>query len=318
MTLNLPQRSVARRALNRLMRWARPKGIGYNPYDRTTRERLASMLFEKGLQAHPLGTLARGRTILDIVEESCLTEPLASAYFENLDLYLKTQQPRAHRGQVVLGLGTGRNGSTSLAVLLQSIDGSCSTHENPPLVSWEPQQSELDFHFRRFERLTDYFPLVADVAHWWLNSFDEFLKRFPDGKAIGLIRSTDACVDSFMRIKGSGFNSYNHWAPYGNGLWAAAQWDPTYPTYLVPDDAQRDPDASKRRLIERYVREYNDRLRKFAKLWPETILLVRTEELSDSAIQNRIFDFVGLQGHIMQTTLNASTVLEGRMAALKF
>jgi len=106
-------------------------------------------------------------------------------------------------GQIVLGLGSGRCGSTSLSALLGAIEGSCATHENPPLIYWRPEKAQLDFHMRRFKLLSEFFPLVFDASHWWLRAIDRFFTDFPNGKAIGLHRYSQTCAVLCAR-KGTG------------------------------------------------------------------------------------------------------------------
>jgi hypothetical protein len=115
-----------------------------------------------------------------------------------------------------------------------------------------------------------------------------------------------------MRINGSGRGSYNHWVPYANGIWAAARWDPAYPTYPVPPQAALDPDGAKFEQITRYVQEYNDAMRALAQRFPDKVMLVHTESLDDAAVQNAIFDFVGLPGTVATTRLNVGTTDDGR------
>ena len=218
----------------------------------------------------------------------------------------------------MLGLGAGRTGSTSLVEVLATAEGSCCTHENPPLISWIPKQIEIDFHIRRFKRLSQYFPLVADVSHWWINVLDEVFCHFADAKLVGVYRDLDSCAKSFMQIKGFGRNSYNHWVPYGNGIWAAARWDPTYPTYPIPELSERDPDNAKLELITRYVQEYNEKLHSIAARTPEKVLLMRTEELNIAAVQSTIFQFVGLSGQVIQSERNVGTTIDGRSPSLKY
>lgn len=296
----------------------RKKGIDFNPYDNVTRERIAEGLLRQNMHREPLGSVHRSRMLLDMIEEGFPTETLASAYFENLDSLLKSRQPRQVDGQIVLGVGTGRCGSTSLVEVLATVEESCCTHENPALISWVPQQSEIDFHMRRFERLSKYFSLVADVSHWWINVLEEVFDNFPDAKVVGLLRDVDSCVKSFMQIKGFGRGSYNHWVPYGNGIWAAAQWDPTYPTYAVPDGCGSDPDAAKSGLIARYVREYNEKLRFIASRAPGRVLLVRTEELNSASALASIFDFIGRNGQVTGIQRNVGTTVDGRNPKFRF
>ena len=72
------------------------------------------------------------------------------------------------------------------------------------MISWTPEPEELEFHFRRFRRLRQYFPLVVDVSHWWLNVLDDFFGHFSDAKAVGVYRDLESCTKSFMKIKGFG------------------------------------------------------------------------------------------------------------------
>ena len=213
---------------------------------------------------------------------------------------------------MVLGLGSGRSGSTSLTALVATIDGSCATHENPPLIFWRPIDDQVDFHLQRLQRLSLARSVVFDAAHWWLHALDAFFARFPAGNVVGLVRETDACVNSFLSIKGRGRGSINHWAPLGNGIWPPKFWDPVYPTYPLPDAARADPDGAKVDLIRRYVVEYNGRLAKWAERMPDRVLLVRTEDLSRSETQRQIFEFVGATGKPFDKVLNAGTHLDGQ------
>lgn len=287
-------------------------GVDYDPYDRSVREGLAQRHFATYRGEPAPGTITRSRLILDIIQETFPTQELTEAYFENLDALLRYRQPQRTPGRIVLGTGSGRSGSTSLAAMLATVGGSCCTHENPPLISWEPEPEEIEFHLRRFRRLALYHPLVADVSHWWLNVIDRFFAAFPDARVIGTFRAIEGCTGSFMRIKGSGRGSYNHWAPYDNGIWAAARWDPAYPTYPVPEHAALDPDGAKRELIARYVREYNDVMHALARRFPDKVMLVHTESLDDEAVQNAIFDFAGLHGTVATTRLNVGTTDDGK------
>jgi hypothetical protein len=297
----------------KILKMARSNGsVDYDPYDRTARENLAERMFAPYRSEPAPGTIGRSRLILDIIQETFPTHELTKAYFENLDILLRYRQPLRTPGRIVLGIGSGRSGSTSLAAMLATVGGSCCTHENPPLVSWKPEPEELELHLGRFGRLARYHPLVADVSHWWLNVLDRFLAEFPEARVIGTFRALESCAASFMRIKGSGRGSYNHWVSYGNGIWAAARWDPAYPTYPVPEHATLDPDSAKLELIARYVQEYNDAMHALAQRFPAKVMLVRTETLDDKAVQNAIFDFVGLRGTVTRTHLNVGTTDDGK------
>lgn len=215
-------------------------------------------------------------------------------------------------------MGPGRCGSTSLAAMLGTGANSCCTHESPPLVFWNPQREQIEFHIKRFRMLADRYSLVADVSHWWLNSIERVADQFPEVKVIGLIRDPDDCAVSFMRIQGFGKGSWNPWATHGNGLWRAGHWDPTYPSYATPGYAGKKPDVAKLELVTRYVKEYNARLEDMAGNWPDKVSLFRTEDLGGDKAQEAIFEIARSPMQIGSWKLNVKGTSEGRKMQIKF
>jgi hypothetical protein len=304
--------AAGRRFLGKFVSARSSTGLAYDPYDDEVRKDLALQLFHAHRDGPALGTSARGRLILDIIQSTFPTETLSRAYFENLDNLLGTRRVQRTHGKIVIGIGSGRNGSTSLAEMLSTIEGVCCTHENPPLMCWTPHPEELRFHVKRLQRLAGYFSVVVDVAHWWLNAIPELFTRFPDALVIAITRNAETCARSFFRIKGTGVGSCNHWVPFGNGIWSAERWDPTYPTYPVPDQAWEDPDGAKLQLMMRYVREYNAAVHALAMRWPAKFLVLETQDLSDPTAQRALYDFVGGKGAIKTVRLNVGTTKDGR------
>jgi hypothetical protein len=268
-------------------------------------------------RAPPGNPLDACRRLLEIMEQSFPAEEVAADYFLNLKILLSARPRLEKPGQLVIGVGPGRCGSTSLAAMLETAPNSCCTHETPPLIFWSPQNEQVDFHVKRFRLLTDYFSLVADISHWWLNSIERVFAQLPNAKAIGLIRNPNDCALSFMRIQGFGRGSFNPWAR-GNDFWRSGNWDPTYPTYTLPHYAERSPDFAKFTLITRYVREYNAQLETMAQALPGRVALVRTEELSISEVQGRIFQMAGMNGQRSTQKLNVRRVTDGKKNQIKF
>jgi Sulfotransferase family len=285
--------------------------LGIDPSDIKDLTNAAERLLEKRQARLTPGSPERGRLILQLIANSFPTSRLTDAYFQNLAMFLETRPRRPRPGQIILGIGSGRSGSTTLAALFASWEDSCATHENPPLIGWTPDEAEIAFHLRRFEMLRHHYAIVADVSHWWLNALDTVIDRFPDAKIIGLHRDADACARSFMRIKGEGRNSLNHWAPGDNGIWQPNIWDQTYPTYPVPDSAASDPDQAKSVMITQYVRDYNDLMKAWAVRNPEHIVLFETESLSDAPVTARICELAGVPAIPFERKLNVNNVHEG-------
>jgi hypothetical protein len=292
-------------------------GLPYNPYDRSAREEVGEQLFREFGESEPLGTIERSRLLLKIMEDGFPTEAISTSYFHNLNELLRNKNKRAVPGQIVIGLGTGRCGSTSLASLLSTVGDSCATHENPPQIFWVPFPEQVRFHVDRLRVLREYFALIADVSHWWLNVTGDLVSAFPGIKMIGLYRNEQDCVRSFMRIKRYGSHSWNHWVTPGHGIWATHSWDPCYPTYSMPA-ARSNLDAIKGGMISRYVSEYNMRLHQLAKQFSKNIHLVKTEALNLSDTQARVFEFVGIAGRISKHTLNYRSVNDGTDEKCRF
>ena len=296
-----------------------PAFIGYDPYDKAARASRADQLLRE-MRAEPSRpALETCQRILSLIEESFPTQELAAEYFVHLEALLRDIPRRAQSGQLVVGLGPGRCGSTSLAAILGTAADSICTHETPPLIFWSPEPEQVDFHVRRFRMLVDHFALVADVSHWWLNTRHQVLEEFPGVKFVGLIRDPDECAMSFMRIQGFGKNSFNPWTR-GNDYWRSGYWDATYPTFPLPADVKARPDFAKLELITRYVREYNAEMEQAARSAPDKVMLVRTEELGRPEIQEKIFAFAQVHVHGATPTqkLNAKRTSDGTKNRIKF
>jgi hypothetical protein len=282
-----------------------------DPYNRPARENLAELLYRIFYQGYELGSIDQSKQILMHISASFPTPTMSTIYFQNLERILERRRRQLFPSQLVLGLGAGRCGSTTLSHMLASFHNSCATHENPPLIYSNPEKEQLEFHFRRFQLLAKFFTLVFDASHWWLWAIDRFFEEFPDGKAIGLYRDTQACVQSFARVKGQGKEALNHWVAPGNGIWCANNWDPTYPTYETPEHASNNPEAARARLMTRYVEEYNHKLFALAKRNRGKVMLIRTEELADSGVQENMFEFIGQRANLPSKLLNRGTLEDG-------
>ena len=287
------------------------------PYDYPLAQHLGDLRYQNRESEYAIGTAERNQFILRSLWRAIPTDRLSAAYFRNLEAMLGDRPPRGEPGRVVLGLGTGRCGSTSLAAILASIEGAQSTHENPPLIFWQPLPQQVKFHLQRFRLLSRYFPLVSDCAHWWLNVIDTVFDSFPSARAIALHRDTEACVRSWAKIT-RWPRDHNHWVTPRNRLWHRDRFDPSFPQYPMPEDAARNPEVAKEQLIRRYVSEYNDRLRGLAAHSPERILLLRTEELDDAATRQRISKFLGLPVGAEPLRLNTKSVTDAQSTEFWF
>ncbi len=290
-------------------------------YDRAARERMGDIIFDSRESGFPTGTVHRARFILSVMALSFPTKKLVTAYFENLAKLLQARPKRNRPGDVVLGLGTGRCGSTTLSAAFAGLPDACATHENPPRINWDPIEEQVQFHMDRMRMLADYFPIVFDAIHSWLRVLDRFFTEFPDGRIIGQIRDTDACVQSYLKFQGRGRGSANFWAPHNNGVWVAQTWDAAYPSYPVPPGLVAGTEAAENARLEmvtRYVTEYNQALSALAQSDPQRVLLVRTEEMNDPETAQRISEHINQPIVVPTSALNVGTNTDGAQQSFWF
>lgn len=271
------------------------------PYDQALGEYLANWLYDHHQHRFVAGSVERGNFLMQVLERSCPSPRVTAAYFDNLAAVLSTRPQRQRPGRVVLGIGAGRCGSTTLAGILHTIEGAVSTHECPPFLHWEPMPAELQFHLRRFELFSRSVPLIADCAHWWINSLDHVFDVFPGSKAIGVVRDEDACVRSWMKVSPA---DVNHFVPAHNRIWVPDRWDPLYPHYDLPGEARRSPALAKEILVRRYIAEYNQRLKMLQARLPDRVLLLATEDLDLPSTREKISEFVQLKVSTTQIRQN--------------
>src|SRR5262249_3949650 len=91
---------------------------------------------------------------------------------------------RGEPGQLLFVLGTGRNGSTSMAHALRRLPDGLVTHERPPLLHWHAPGPRLDFHAEFLRISREYFAIVGDVSHWWLPHVDALAEALGPVKVV--------------------------------------------------------------------------------------------------------------------------------------
>ena len=108
--------------------------------------------------------------------------------------------------RVVIGLGSGRCGTASLASLLSKQDGACVTHENCPMpwefepLVWNWNMDKLMSGKKPYDTL-----VIGDVGYYWVNHVERLLGVFPDTRFVCLKRDRTETMDSYM-VKSSGLN----------------------------------------------------------------------------------------------------------------
>lgn len=138
------------------------------------------------------------------------------------------------RTQLIVGMGTGRCGTKSLAAVLCNQPGTAVLHEGKPRLPWEPGDEDL---VRRFERIGNYWPGVrrfGDVGPYYLTRVPELVRLFPNIRIVCMRRERAATVTSYMRWleKTRPGQLLDHWRAERTGL-DEDSWDICYPKYEV-------------------------------------------------------------------------------------
>lgn len=185
------------------------------------------------------------------------------------------------RKGLLIGLGTGRCGTTSLACLLNSAHGCSVSHEQGDIragLSWEFRESGAKKALEILEKRP--FETVGDVAFYYLPYVRWIAKTRPESTFVCLKRDRQETIDSYMKKCGT----RDHWSRLKNN---ADPWDRMYPRFDTFD---------KRRAIGMYWDSYYAEAEKLeasgVRIKTFDMGLLNQKEGVES-----ILDFCGLKAH---------------------
>lgn len=204
----------------------------------------------------------------------------------------------------ILGLGTGRCGTVSLAKLLNNCANVNVSHEWRERndanyrLSWKYSSEEIINRCNKIHELKG--NLVGDIAHFYLPYITFLQEHFKDNiKFIYLERDAEETVQSFMKKS----KNWCHWISKDSKVfiennYKAISWDRTFPKYNT---------NSKEEAIERYVYEYHDYANALF-LNNSNMLKIKTENLSCKSTIKQIFDFL----EILEEDRNYNMIWENK------
>ena len=173
----------------------------------------------------------------------------------------------------VIGMGTGRCGSTSLSYLLSGCRGVLVTHEEIPGPRWPPKPKHVGKALRfllegRFEDVPGVRAphTTGDVALYWGPYVEPMIKYIPEIKVIGLVREKSECVDSLHET----FQSDSYIT------------QPAVQAYPTVEGEGREAWAN-------YWDLYYDLIRDLEQKYPDNVTSIRTEEMSTKEGQEKVF-----------------------------
>ncbi len=190
---------------------------------------------------------------------------------------------KKYKSQIVVGLGTGRCGTMSLAYLLNWQENSEVCHEKSSyLIPWKDGEKKIDEFLHWASELTKQKRLVGDVAFYYLNYIEYLLSLNSHIKFICLQRERAGTVASYMKYT----INRNHWMPHDGTLWNKCVWDNCHPKYEC---------SGKEKALERYWDDYYLTANELQRKYPDSFRIFQTSTLNTETGQRDILSFIGIE-----------------------
>ena len=196
-----------------------------------------------------------------------------------------------HRN-VIIGLGPGRCGTMSLAILLSAQESMVVHHEGEPRLSWNASIYEFIAKWSSlFYAISPPLPIIVDIANWYLPFVPYILKSNDKVKFICLRRDIDEIVNSFM-LK---VPNTSHWtdkkSKYWNKNWERSHdYRKHFPKYDLP----------KEEGCRKYVEEYYSSAENYAERLPNKFKIFNVNALNTEEGVKSILSFCGMLEDKMQ------------------
>ncbi|MBI1374559.1 MAG: hypothetical protein GC159_17720 [Phycisphaera sp.] len=195
--------------------------------------------------------------------------------------------------KLVIGIGTGRCGTLSLATLLSAQLDVHVGHESRPLLPWNPKDATEDIvaRFETLQKRHQRARLVGDVAFYYLNYVPILLEHFPDVKVVCLRRSLEGTIESYDRwVSQHHGDNVDNWRQDRQGL-QSNEWTPCYPKFPV---------SNRRDGIRAYWKTYYQTVEQLAQAYPGAIRVFEMSSLNRVNDIRQILNFVGIIGEQAQ------------------
>lgn len=144
--------------------------------------------------------------------------------------------------KLVIGLGTGRCGTLSLATLLNAQPRCTVSHELHPTLAWHDPPAVAH---AKLDQLLDRpgVTVTGDIASYYLPFVDHLRElcrsRQLDTRFICLKRPRDQVIASFERKVSAGGRWRNHWMQHDGRHWSLdPKWDRCFPKFDADNRAQ--------------------------------------------------------------------------------
>lgn len=190
-----------------------------------------------------------------------------------------------NNNQLIIGLGSGRCGTSSLSILLNEQNNCVSSHESlEHNYTWGQNFSTINNIIKqRF--INNKF--VAETASYLLPNVDEFIEFYPNVKFIILKRGMIETVKSFMYKT----RNRNHWQTHNGTKYNHCRWDRSFPKFEA---------KNKQHAIELYWEMYYDLCSTINR---DRCFYINTPDLNDESICTEMLRWCGFTGPIYKNIL---------------
>lgn len=181
----------------------------------------------------------------------------------------------------VLGIGTGRCGTVSLATLLNSQPDSAVTHESV-LLPWEITAETCEKAKSYIAGLSSG-GVCGDVSFSWVRYTPFLMQEFPDLKVVALSRDKEQVIDSYLKKVGL----MDHWHPSPK---YPSSFDGIYPSFVG---------ATKRDRLSMYCDLYKSLIDKLCFDFGDRICRMKMEDLNTVEGVGRLLAFLGVENPVV-------------------
>lgn len=237
---------------------------------------------------------------------------------------------------IVIGLGSGRCGTSSLAKLINEQPAAACFHElNPSCMSYKGSDDTVISQLENFanalrdaERIavvdrtsprppkqesldkyknTAQLDVVGDVASYYLNYIELIVERCPIAVFPCFKRDRSETIQSFIRKlyigQGGRMNKIKMWLKSPESRYRNHWCVGTQGKYVVDrkwDDLfpTYSENLSLEEAVARYVDEYYTEIDRLAEKYPNVVRVFSVDEMNSREGQERILRFVGVKGEI--------------------
>lgn len=181
---------------------------------------------------------------------------------------------------VVIGIGTGRCGTRSLARIINSQPNVEFTHELKPVLPWNFDQIQIDNRIEELQMSNA--PIVGDAGFYYLNYVEYIISEIKNVRIVCLKRDKEGTVNSFLRK----VKQRNHWQHHDGTKWQKdKRWDKAFPKYEA---------NSRREAIAMYWEDYYTKVSELVQKYPDHIKYMRTKELNEEPKVRAMLEFCGV------------------------